>query len=227
MKNTPTSDSRLRSVKASGFTLIELLVTIAIILILAGITFGISRGVLEAQARSKAKAELAAIAQAIEAFKLQYGDYPWHDSAGSYENGYGEPESTMLLYALTGRLTMSRNRDGEVVVEMVSKNLRDSRVLKNPNFLDHTKFTFTGRDTDPKALLDPWGYPYIYKYKSEDAENSNPNGEWDHFGFHLVSCGPQGGKSSSALSGQIEKNGVLKDNYRRVTDPKGIIFAGE
>ena len=65
----------------NGFTLIELLMVIAVILILAGITFGVSRGVQNAQARTKARAELATIAQAIEQFKSRYGDYPWHDLA--------------------------------------------------------------------------------------------------------------------------------------------------
>ena len=85
-----------------GFTLIELLVVIAIIMVLAGITFGISRGVQNAQARTRAKAELAVLSQGIEQFKLRYGDYPWHDSGGSDTN-------KMLLFALTGRLAMERN----------------------------------------------------------------------------------------------------------------------
>ncbi|MEC8330291.1 MAG: prepilin-type N-terminal cleavage/methylation domain-containing protein, partial [Verrucomicrobiota bacterium] len=48
---------------ASGLTLIELLVAISVILVLSGITFGIFRGVQNAQARAQAKAELAVIAQ--------------------------------------------------------------------------------------------------------------------------------------------------------------------
>ena len=71
------------SKRQQGFTLIELLMVITVILILAGITFGISRGVQNAQARTKAKAELATISQAIEQFKSRYGDYPWHDSDDS------------------------------------------------------------------------------------------------------------------------------------------------
>ena len=50
---------------------------IAVILILAGITFGISRGVQNAQARAKAKAELAIISQSLEQYKSVNGDYPW------------------------------------------------------------------------------------------------------------------------------------------------------
>jgi prepilin-type N-terminal cleavage/methylation domain-containing protein len=96
------------SKRPQGFTLIELLMVIAVILILTGITFGISRGVQNAQARAKTKAELATISQAIEQFKSRYGDYPWHDSSITdypTPNG-GDPTNTMLLFALTGRLTM-------------------------------------------------------------------------------------------------------------------------
>ena len=65
------------SKRQQGFTLIELLMVIAVILILAGITFGISRGVQNAQARTKAKAELAIISQGLEQYKSVNGDYPW------------------------------------------------------------------------------------------------------------------------------------------------------
>ena len=72
-----TSVSKNNSSKPKGFTLIELLMVIAIILILAGITFGVSRGAQNAQARTKAKAELAVISQSLEQYKSVNGDYPW------------------------------------------------------------------------------------------------------------------------------------------------------
>ena len=101
LASTPTKKSQLA--RRRGFTLIELLMVIAVILILASITFGISRGVQNAQARAKAKAELATISQALEQFKSRYGDYPWHDSdEGSYPSSSGEVTNGMLLYALTG-----------------------------------------------------------------------------------------------------------------------------
>ena len=89
---------------------------IAIIMVLAGITFGISRGVQNAQARTRAKAELAVLSQGIEQFKLRYGDYPWHDSGGSDTN-------KMLLFALTGRLSMERNTSGELDVSIISEDI--------------------------------------------------------------------------------------------------------
>ncbi len=217
--------TRLRRSKQQGFTLIELLMVIAVILILAGITFGISRGVQNAQARAKAKAELATISQAIEQFKSRYGDYPWHDSDDSaYPKSSGEVTNEMLLYALTGRLVMERNSSGDLVVNHVADSLDNAQVKKNPKFLDHTKFSTSGTDDAPVALLDPWGNPYVYWYKWENSPNS-----WDVFGFHLYSMGPKGNSANNALKEQIpdESTGVLNEGFRDVANAEGIIFTGE
>ncbi len=217
------------SKRQQGFTLIELLMVIAVILILAGITFGISRGVQNAQARTKARAELATISQAIEQFKSRYGDYPWHDSNDSdypkpskpYHN---EVPSVMLLYALTGRLVMERQTNGEIVIRKVADSLDNSNVKKNPKFLDHTKLSVSGSDSAPEALLDPWGNPYIYLYKWE-----NTPGDWDVFGFHLYSTGPNGFDAHTAIKSEIpdKDTGVLNIDFRETANVEGIIFAGE
>ena len=80
LPSTPRSTARPYS--KQGFTLIELLTVISLLVALAGITFGITRGVRSAQGRAKAKAELATLSQAIELYKGRYGDYPWHQSGG-------------------------------------------------------------------------------------------------------------------------------------------------
>ena len=213
------------SKRQQGFTLIELLMVITVILILAGITFGISRGVQNAQARTKAKAELATISQAIEQFKSRYGDYPWHDSDESnYPDSSGEVTNEMLLYALTGRLVMERNSTtGKLAVTHVSDNLDNEEVIKNPKFLDHTKFSTLENSDNPIALLDPWGNPYVYWYKWERTPES-----WDVFGFHLYSTGPKGSSADRAIKTKINNSsGVFDDDFRDVANAEGIIFAGE
>jgi len=60
----------------NGFTLIELLVVIALIAILAGLTLSTLGYVNKKGAESRARAEVAAIASAIEAYKLDLGRYP-------------------------------------------------------------------------------------------------------------------------------------------------------
>jgi type II secretion system protein G len=61
---------------STGFTLIELLVVIAVIAILAGITLAAMGGVNEKAARDRARAEIAAIANAIEQYRNINDRYP-------------------------------------------------------------------------------------------------------------------------------------------------------
>jgi prepilin-type N-terminal cleavage/methylation domain-containing protein len=213
-----------RGHRCSGFTLIELLMVIAVIAILAGITFGVSRGVQNAQARAKAKAELAVIAQALEQYKARYGDYPRHDSDDAdYPSTSGEVTSTMLLYALTGRLSIDFQTPGNPVVSKVNDSLADPQVQRNPSFIDVTKFSYSGTEDQPEALIDPWGNPYVYWYRWEN----NP-ADWDVYGYHLYSTGPKGSEANEEMRSRIEElSGVLSPDFRETADQEGIIFAGE
>lgn len=60
----------------SGFTLIELLVVVAVIAVLAGITLGAMGGVQDKAARDRTRAEISAIANALESYRTEYGAYP-------------------------------------------------------------------------------------------------------------------------------------------------------
>lgn len=189
---------------------------IAVIAILCGITFGITRGVQSAQNRTKAKAELASLSQALEQFKSQYGDYPWLDSADDDDN-------KMLLFALTGRLTMERNSSGVVDVSTtVSQD--DEEVMARPKYIDESKYTLSTDDAGNSiAILDPWGNPYVYKYKIESSSS-----DWDVFGYHLYSTGPDGDDANAAIENMMNlTTGVLENNFRDVANEQGIIFAGE
>jgi prepilin-type N-terminal cleavage/methylation domain-containing protein len=228
LSDSPHSEFSPRARSSNrGFTLIELLMVIAVIMVLAGITFGISRGVQNAQARAQAKAELATLSQAVEQFKLRYGDYPWHDSDdGDYPNS-AEVTNTMLLYALTGRLSMERvaqNGNTTLVVSLVNEDLDHADVRNRPKFIDITKFSMQEDSSgEAVAFLDPWGNPYLYWYKWEDSPNN-----WNVFGPHLYSTGPNGSSAKTALEAKIDSStGVMSDDYRDVANAEGIIFAGE
>lgn len=62
-----------------AFTLLELLAVIALIAILAGIVIGVGRRASGAGKTARAKAELAALGAALEAYKFTFGDYPRTD----------------------------------------------------------------------------------------------------------------------------------------------------
>ena len=202
---------------SNGFTLIELLMVISVILILAGITFGISRGVQNAQSRTKARAELATIAQAIEQFKSRYGDYPWHKS--------GETDTNKtLLYALTGRLVIKDpdpNDDNNKLEAIIITD--ENQIKRNPMFLDETKFATTQTNGETTNLLDPWGNPYMYWYKWDDNPNS-----YEMFGYHLYSTGAGGKTANISIKTKINTNtGLIDDDFRDTANEVGIIFAGE
>ncbi len=63
--------------RRSAFTLIELLTVVAVIAILAGIAFGVLRGVGQQAKVNRATAELASLTTSLEAYKKYFGDYPW------------------------------------------------------------------------------------------------------------------------------------------------------
>lgn len=197
-----------RRPKQSGFTLIELLVVIAIILILAGITFGIFRGVQNAQARAKAKAELATISQALEQYKSANGDYPW------------TTDSVELTKSLMGWKKFVRNGTS---VSFVDKGTNEVSDVSGPkSFIDPSKLSTTGtiptsattKPTDLK-LTDPWGNDYVYLYKTSST------GSWDNFGYVLYSKGSDGTHTAVGLDGIIETTDR--------NDSKNIdnIYAGE
>ncbi len=217
LSDTPHSvfSPRARS-SNRGFTLIELLVVIAIIMVLAGITFGISRGVQNAQARTRAKAELAVIAQALGEFKSTYGDYPWVS---------GDPTSTAnaekLLLALTGFATLERDStSGNVtLVEIDSGGARKS-------FLDPTKMSLSQNFGNPTLaadltgiyFTDPWGNPYAYVYAKSSTATT-----WESFGYVLFS---EGSDSNSNL-GSIATDGIIDPDHRKEDANIDNIYSGE
>jgi prepilin-type N-terminal cleavage/methylation domain-containing protein len=61
---------------ARGFTLIELLVVVTIIMILAGLMLSVFRYANVKAATDRARAEISALSLALEAYKIDNGDYP-------------------------------------------------------------------------------------------------------------------------------------------------------
>lgn len=136
----------------AALTLIELLMVMAIIALLAGLTFGLMRGATERAHRGQATAELAVIATALESYKRHYGDYPRVHSPGE------------MLQALEGL----RGPTGTL--------------MEGRAFLETARFTSGPHAGDAAALLDPWGNPYLYRYASGDGIyvllSAGPDGEF-------------------------------------------------
>lgn len=133
-------DARDGSRVACGFTLIELLAALAIVGILAGIVLGGGKRAGEAGKVAKAKAEIAALAGALEAYRREHGDYPRTGDAAE------------MVQALIGRRGVKGEAPG-------------GRAR-----IDVAQFTIEGGGdvfADAAArLVDPWGRPYFYFYKT-------------------------------------------------------------
>src|SRR5438105_6095650 len=87
------SENRTRAT-VRAFTLVEMLVVIAVIAILAAMIFPVTKAVNRNKMRSKAKAELASIKDAIDGYKVKLGHYP--------PDNPDDPRRNQLFYELLG-----------------------------------------------------------------------------------------------------------------------------
>ena len=152
-----------------AFTLLELLAVIAIISLLTGLVIGVGRRAFESGRAVRAKAELAALSGALEVYRRTYGDYPQTN------------DSARLLQSLLGRYDPS-----------------DAIITTGRTVIETNRFT-TVDGTDPAVnpgaqLADPWGWAYLYVYKT-------PSTGWTNPGFVLYSAGPDGSDSPALLTG--------------------------
>jgi type II secretory pathway pseudopilin PulG len=115
-----------------------LLAVIGVIAILTGIVIGVGRRANEAGRLSRARAELAVLASALEAYRAAHGDYP------------RTADSAQLLQALLGR------------------RRPDMAETTGRAFLEPGRLTLNGDPIASATvlLLDPWEQPYRYAYKA-------------------------------------------------------------
>ena len=181
---------------------------IAVILILAGITFGISRGVQNAQARAKAKAELAIISQSLEQYKSVNGDYPWVN---------GKPEE--FAKALMGWKEFDQSGSSVNYIDKANVPSKGPRAFIDPKKLSYSGILPTESNEMPTNLkfTDPWGNEYIYKYRISAPIDS----AWENFGYVLYSIG----SDSSHVA--VSSDGILDVTLRQNPQNVDNIYAGE
>lgn len=204
--------SRKQCRSTDGFTMIEILVVLGIIIILAGITFGLVSGVSERGRMARAETELRLIAQSLEQFRTQYGDYPWVGTATTSNN---EEALFNALAGITGPQgdpiidDSNSARVGRVFIDFSRITVGDG----NNEVLDEGAFNQLPMAGDPspgvlqRRFLDPWGNPYRYYYR-----NGNSPDNWRRSGFILYSMGPEGSHSPPGNNGVITESSANMDN---------------
>lgn len=191
MKHIPQSrwKNKLGGTETQAFTLVEMLTVITVILILAAILLNVAGYANDRSARSRAQAEIAQFAVALEGYKSDNLVYPSVSilagspeatTSGTAPGGLGSREAGAALYqALTG--------DGNALLGGTVKSTgeRGTKLLPNlgaqgKNYLPGLKrnqITYADK-TDPKApppppggtapgirawvFADPWSNRYVY-----------------------------------------------------------------
>jgi prepilin-type N-terminal cleavage/methylation domain-containing protein len=196
---SPSAHPTVRPLVAA-FTLIELLTVVAIIGILAAITFGVAKGVNERAAINQARAELSALATALEGYKRVYGDYPQTGGAGNNPAGAASNSDGpgILFNALAGkrgpRASPVSAIDGKRFLDLERFSLQSTATTDLPVSGNTTQLA--------NAFVDPWGRRYLYFYKTSATGWQNPS-------YVLFSVGPDG-----HLEGSLPSGGVLSEEFR-------------
>jgi len=128
---------------ASGFSSLEIVVVIAVIALLASISFGVLQGMNRRKQAALADADLARIQTALAEYRAQYGTYP------EANHGDRTVRQNRLFRALAGQILP----DG------------GEREEPGPTFLNWSRL-----HTSPERvseISDPWGSPFEYRFASD------------------------------------------------------------
>lgn len=166
----------------NGFTLTELLVVIAIIIILVGITIGISFYVNRSAAEHRIKMEIAAMETALETYKADHGAYPPLDMGAFNSLNTNFTANTTVYAKITSGLT-----DACINTMYVYRALAKGNKVywQIPNRMMTTGYVVNAGISNAAdiILIDPLGKPYGYNPRSPVANLSS---------FDLFSVGIDG-----------------------------------
>lgn len=203
------SSLRMRtSARVGAWTLLEILMVMAIIAILAAMSFGIATGSRRRAAIARTEIELGVLSAALEAYRSHYGDYPWIPNplpSGLSDN------SEVLFNALVGKL----GPRGAILKTSVSGD-------SGRGFVDLSRFNLVSEASADlptaaggvvsNSFVDPWGNPYSYFYRDEAAENL-----WVTQHYLLFSSGPDVNSVYPTSPDNAHVTGRLTDGFETAT----------
>ena len=208
--------------RSHAFTLLELLTVVAILALLAAISFGIIRSTKQRANTARAKAELALLVQALEDYKRHYGDYPQTGPSaansqrvtGTVGPGANTAQARLFnaLIGVYGPSNFNTRLNGPVLVDITK--LAVEVALNNATFAVAAGSP-PAKQAVNNAFLDPWGNRYLYFYKVATAPGRPA--VWTAPSFVLYSTGPDGASTTlpnpaGVFSGTTQTTGDNADN---------------
>lgn len=198
--------------KRNAFTLVEILVVIALLIILASITFALAGPVKNTISMTKAKSQVQKISLALNEFKSKYGEFPMSEGGESEEEW-----ERLLIETMRGDKILVR-RSGKMA--LVKYNEGRSKAEKIP-FLNLAEFSLDDEGDSESAtkILDPWENPFQYRYNK--ISNGKPGTAWDATSFLLISAGSDYNEPPTTddyFIGDMETSGLFE------TDPNSANY---
>ena len=182
----------------AAFTLIELMAVITIIVILAALVVGGLGYVTDKQAKSKASVQIALLSKALEAYKLDMGNYPL-----TADTTTGLGNSIASLYA-------PLFYEGYDYLKQISPPATWTKKIGTVDFAKSTTIYLAALDptatkqgwvdsvagTNPvppasATIKDPWGTEYRYR-TAQPLTGTTPNAATQNPDFDLWSSGKDG-----------------------------------
>ena len=210
-----------------AYTLMEVLVVLGLLVVLSAIVAGVRLGLDSRIALSRARGEMAVLAQSLQEYKLHYGDYPWIDpgSDGSRELyraliGNRRPTAGFILDSVAMELMVDSS--GDPLADEKGRHFIETKALSVGERLGDGYTLVSPAPKLPMSLdvqfaqhvfLDPWGRPYTYGYKTATAGGDGR--EWRRAGYLLMSSGPDGvaGDGRDVINIVETSGGIISVDY--------------
>lgn len=208
-----------------GFSLVEVLTVMGVIAILMTITVTLMRGGKQRAALGKARAELAALTQALEEYKRHYGDYPQTGNAAQATPivgaviGNSQAQALLLnaLLGVYGPSNFATRLNGPMLIELSKFTLEVPLTTATATTFGIAQGNPPAKQAVSNCLLDPWGNRYMYYYRAASPPNRPVANQWQAPAYLLFSVGPDGAhtapnSANGLYTGTTQTTGNNADN---------------